>query len=420
MMIKNAKNSFRNIILSVMGVLILSCAANGQWIRMGSSTCALDSLSGQEVFAAGSGSDLFAGSNCGVFYSNNDGEQWAAVNNGLPDIGVTSLAVSGANLFAGTDGSGIYRSIDNGSNWTAVNNGLMCLHVLRLMVSGANIFAATTNDNDRPYLYLSTNSGTNWIGANNGLDDIYVTALAVSGTNLFAGTFPGTYGSGVYLSTNTGSSWTTVNNELTNNPVTALATSGTTVFAGTYGGVYRSSNNGTSWTAVNNGLTDNNIRAFAVNGINIFVGTYSGGVFLSNNNGATWTAVNDGLPRYSLLSIVILGTNLYAGTENGIWKRPLNEMITVEKPVIGQNTRTVSLRNYPNPFKSSTAIKYLIPEGQKGRLYIYSCTGAIIMSKGVHGCGTIRWEITGKSAGIYLAKLQIGQDIFINKMLVIP
>ncbi|MBK6876815.1 MAG: hypothetical protein IPG99_10295 [Ignavibacteria bacterium] len=60
-----------------------------------------------------SGTNLFAGTGRGVFLSNNNGISWTAVNNGLMNTIVLSLAVSGTNLFAGTYG-GVFRSTNNG------------------------------------------------------------------------------------------------------------------------------------------------------------------------------------------------------------------------------------------------------------------------------------------------------------------
>ncbi|HYQ87205.1 MAG TPA: T9SS type A sorting domain-containing protein, partial [Bacteroidota bacterium] len=47
--------------------------------------------------------------NGGVFLSTNNGTNWTTVTNGLPNTGVWSLAVSGTNLLAGTNGGGVYR-----------------------------------------------------------------------------------------------------------------------------------------------------------------------------------------------------------------------------------------------------------------------------------------------------------------------
>jgi hypothetical protein len=51
--------------------------------------------------------------------------------------------VNGTNLFAGTAGGGVFLSTNNGQSWTAINNGLTDLSIYSLVVSGNRIFAGT-------------------------------------------------------------------------------------------------------------------------------------------------------------------------------------------------------------------------------------------------------------------------------------
>jgi len=185
--------------------------------------------------------------------------QWVQTNCPFGE-NINSLAFSGTELFAGTWGSGVLLSNNNGENWTEVNNGLTNHTVLSLVVSGMNLFAGTF----RGGVFLSTNSGENWKAVNDGLGSLDVFAFAVSsGPNIFAGTYKNNYHSGgetsggIFLSTNNGTKWISVNNELTNQTFRTLVVIGTNLFAGTDGGVYLSTNNGTNWTAVNKGLTTN-------------------------------------------------------------------------------------------------------------------------------------------------------------------
>jgi len=284
-----------------------------------------------------SGANIFAGTDRGVFLSTDNGTSWTRVNNGLKNTRVRCLAVSGTNIFAGTWGgvwraelgattpsscygcifsNAIFRCLTKrckkfffGRRWTRVNSVFMMdTHVMSLAVSGTNIFAGT----NRGGVFLSTNNGTSWTQVNNGLTNTYVNAFAISGTNIFAGT-----NGGVFLSTNSGTSWTQVNNGLTNTTVWSLAASGRNIFAGTNGGVFLSTNNGTSWTHVNNGVTYT-VSSLAVSGTNIFAGTL-GAVFLSTDNGASWTQVNNGLTNSYVTALAVSGTNIFAGTYGGVF-----------------------------------------------------------------------------------------------------
>ncbi len=104
-----------------------------------------------------------------------------AVNTGLTNRTVYALAVHGSNLFAGTDG-GVFLSTNNGVSWTAVNTRLTNTGVSALVVNGSNLFAGTGG------VFLSTNNGTSWTAVNTGLTSTSVYSLAVSGLHLFAGT----------------------------------------------------------------------------------------------------------------------------------------------------------------------------------------------------------------------------------------
>jgi ligand-binding sensor domain-containing protein len=136
--------------------------------------------------------------------------QWTQTSG--PSGNVSSLAVSGASLFAGTSGGEVYLSTDNGSSWTKVSSGLSGAWVTYLLAvtngtGGMNLFAGTWDG-----VFLSTNSGTNWTKVSTGLTYTNVYALAATGANLFVGTLDG----GVYLSTNNGASWRQVNTGLSN------------------------------------------------------------------------------------------------------------------------------------------------------------------------------------------------------------
>ena len=146
------------------------------------------------------GTNIFAGtSGGGVFISSNNGDSWSAFNEGLPknqygNIDIASFALIGTNIFAGIgtypfygDG-GVALSTNNGISWTVVNNGLTNININSLAVSGTNPFAWTDDG-----VFLSTNNGSNWFNVNQNLPQYMPTydvfnCLVVNGSNLFAGT----------------------------------------------------------------------------------------------------------------------------------------------------------------------------------------------------------------------------------------
>jgi photosystem II stability/assembly factor-like uncharacterized protein len=80
----------------------------------------------------------------GVFRSTNQGENWTAVNTGLPpNARISSFVPDGSNLFAATFDSGVFLSTNQGESWTAVNAGLTDLRVRTLAVAEGTLFAGT-------------------------------------------------------------------------------------------------------------------------------------------------------------------------------------------------------------------------------------------------------------------------------------
>jgi hypothetical protein len=93
-----------------------------------------------------SGASVFAGTDYhgGVYHSTDNGASWREANSGLTDSTVNAFSVWGTNVFAGTE-RGVFLSTDNGTNWTAA--GLPNTIVRSLTVVGTNLFAT----GDSPY-----------------------------------------------------------------------------------------------------------------------------------------------------------------------------------------------------------------------------------------------------------------------------
>jgi photosystem II stability/assembly factor-like uncharacterized protein len=84
---------------------------------------------------------LFAGTQKGVYLSTNNGSSWTAVNSKNPAY-VLLYAASGNNLFASA-GDGISLSTDGGISWNSVNSGITNLNITSLKISGNDVFLGT-------------------------------------------------------------------------------------------------------------------------------------------------------------------------------------------------------------------------------------------------------------------------------------
>jgi len=88
-------------------------------------------------------SNIFIGTNYGVYLSSNNGSSWNLMNNGLYDTNIKALAQSGQNIFAATYNGEIFLSSDNGNHWFDI--GLTDVNLSSLVVANGEIYASTLN-----------------------------------------------------------------------------------------------------------------------------------------------------------------------------------------------------------------------------------------------------------------------------------
>jgi len=149
------------------------------------------------------GSNLFAGTNYGVFVSKDNGQSWNSTDTSF-SYQVMRIAAIGTNLFAGTTGNGIFRSKDNGVSWDSLDNGLTNTHIYGLTATGTSLYAGGFQfpRDSTGGVFISSDYGENWNIIDTGLTDHKVNLLYTDGSNLYAGT-----NNSVYVSTNYGQSW---------------------------------------------------------------------------------------------------------------------------------------------------------------------------------------------------------------------
>jgi photosystem II stability/assembly factor-like uncharacterized protein len=266
---------------------------------------------------------IYAGTGVGVFKSTDDGGNWSAINSGLT-YEVHALAIDPTNakiIYAASNYEGIYKSTNGGKSWIQFTGGLVCTAGYgNIAIDPSNTDILYTGGNCR--VDKSTNGGGNWI--NGGLTGNDVRAIAIDSANTSI-IYAGTYGNGVYKCTDAGETWSDINSGLTNTYVITLAinpTNTSNIYAGTDGGVFKSTDGGGHWSAINSGLTNTHITALAIDPSDpsfIYAGT-NGGVFESIDGGASWNAINSGLTNTHVTSLAIDPSNpdiLYAGTYGG-------------------------------------------------------------------------------------------------------
>ncbi|MBK7817039.1 MAG: exo-alpha-sialidase [Sphingobacteriaceae bacterium] len=139
---------------------------------------------------------IFAGTTNGIFLTFDSGDTWGP--SGLSSEYVSSLAVNGGTVFAGTMGNGLFVSINDGATWVPVTNAPTGSYIYQVVLSGSNMIVSCINGN-----LISTDNGLSWTS---------VSALPTQANFVSSGNFvvARNYGGGVYLSSDNGLNWSSI------------------------------------------------------------------------------------------------------------------------------------------------------------------------------------------------------------------
>ena len=196
---------------------------------------------------------------------------WLRVQDGLPSVAVTGLAVLSADhepprLLAATAGRGVFRSTDAGASWEAASTGISDPAVLALCSDGRTAWAGGAGG----VLWRSVDGGDRWerLGERTLIE-----------RRIHLRQRPGTTGEqpGDYEPAPLADSIGVAGNGLPTLAIRALATGGGWVYVGNDEGVVASQDNGQTWipTAVRSA-----VRALAVAGTELVCGTTEPGTVI--------------------------------------------------------------------------------------------------------------------------------------------
>lgn len=387
-------------------------ASDTLWVQTGLNNVAVNTIA-----ITGSG-DLFAGAHGdGVFRSQDNGENWQAVNSGLSNSVIYALAVydGGDFLFAGSDGDGVFRSADNGESWQQKVSGLTNPAVLSLAIDPAGIIFAGTSMGG---IFRSTDLGESWESANSGLTagEIVFDLMVHGNGDIYAAT----NAHGVFRSTDQGLGWDLTGME--NVDVrTLLSYSPETVFAGAwFDGAFRFEPAAAAWAPA--GLPATHVMDLEANGSGaIFAATHGRGVSRSTDGGATWEDFNDGNISGGVWSLALSSEGyLFAGTSgSGIFRSAAPLVTAIDPGITTLPARFVLEQNYPNPFNPSTVISYQLSVVSKISLAIFDVSGRqvreLVDARQPAGVYQVQWD--GRDArgvpvtsGVYFYTLSSGDQ----------
>ncbi|MFW5804674.1 MAG: T9SS type A sorting domain-containing protein [bacterium] len=267
---------------------------------------------------------LYAATSKGIYKSNLSDNNWSFVND---TIIFKHLVILGEKMFAGRKGKGIYLSTNNGKTWEEKNLGISNKTITSLAIDGNNIYAGTETT-----LYLSKNFGESWIAIFNSPWGRFFSTEVVN-EKIYAG-----INGGLYCSFDQGMTWEIANSSLPTSPVYAILSVGEEIYIGfDADGVYYSPDNGNTWSELNETLFDNpyeekSVLTLATKENKIYAGTKSKGIFSYSKTTKKWQDLNSGLfslaiNRYMLSNnnyiqqqgIDAYNNNVYVNGEYGVY-----------------------------------------------------------------------------------------------------
>ena len=357
--------------------------------------------------------DIYAATNeDGVFKTSDRGQTWIPLNNiYIKNDVINDLVIINSTLFIGTYHCGVLKSDNNGLTWDTINNGLYCLKINSISSKGSKLFAATDCG-----LFISNNYGQSWVQSSTGLNDTTIYSIAVEGNKIYAKTL-----NGLFVSENEGLNWNLINNSCEGN---TLAVEGNKLFAGNYFTGVFSEDYGLSWAqtndttayylTLNSALIKSNLLILGgyIYSHKANVGDDYARIILSTDKGKTWTDYSDFFfYSYSNISSMLeLDDTLYIAANGTIWKRSISDFVGIT-----ENTPNNKLSLFPNPATNTLSLNLSqLQKLQNASLSIYDIQGKQLLHQNINEEQT-QIDISSFAKGIYIVKLQTEKETLQSK-----
>ena len=340
-------------------------------------------LSSSTITSITKSSDTFYISDGSSFYSSMDGSEWTPIEGAL--FGNT-IAAFNDTLFA-SSGSQVYKSIDSGATWNAVSSAfqLGAIAPTSYAFHDSVIFGGYNTVNVLGAIARSRDNGETWEITPGGGALTYSKSVVFIGDTAYAPITTLSGGGGVFRSTDFGETWEDPSSQLVDEVGGAfdLVVSGNELYTHTFSGIWRSTDGARSWEKLS---TTGLLSDFFFAGSPISV----------NNGYLYYSPLNSGIFRYEL-----------GGASTN------SELINDEVSNFNLD------QNYPNPFNPSTNINFNLVETGLVSLKVYNLLGQEVaelvnqrMSSGSH---TFNFDASGLSSGVYIYRLQAGNNVQTKK-----
>ena len=411
--------------LLILSILFSAVVVNAQWTQIALPTVTINCLT-----ASSDGTVLFAGTNnSGIYSTTNNGDSWQRKDNGVITASCNAIntqAFRNNAYLAGTD-VGFCVSSDAGNTWVypTTVTGITDPHI--------NSVSYGTSSS-RGDIYLGTNSGIFYIQdktstfkpMNSGLpSNSKINALAL--VQLQSEYFLCGTDNGVYIFSTQGSMWSRTAITKTVNSI--LGGAGNANVASDIG-LYMSNNPSSFWSSPHTdaAMKDLNFLSMCFTGVPgksfIWVGTGTlGKIYKSTNSGGGWFDVSNGLLVTQVKCLAAMGDYLIAGTDDGIWRRAMTQLTSVEDKNNSIPTAYSLAQNYPNPFNPTTTINFSVPKTSLVNLKVYDLLGrevsTLVNENKPTGIYSVQFNANKLVSGIYFYRMQAGDFVQTKKLILL-
>jgi photosystem II stability/assembly factor-like uncharacterized protein len=423
---------------------------------------------------------VLEGNDGGLYVSHNGGTNWNFLQN-LPFTQFYTCEVDfqhPTNLYGGTQDNGTNRTTTgNLDDWENIfgGDGFYVLVdpmdnsylYMEYQYGGFSFGTTGINANDRfnwstPFVFDPSNSATLFLGSNklytttnragtwhsisndltNGpspgnlqFGTITTIAVAPSDGNVI---YVGTDDANVWVTTNGGTMWNHIADSLPKRWVTRVAVDPANeniayvAFSGFRWNellphIFRTTNFGATWNAISANLPEAPVNDIIIDPVfdsTLYVAT-DVGVFASSDLGNVWNAIGTNFPNVVVTDLVLHNptrTLIAATYGRSMYKIILDSVSSVKSVELKIKNFTLE-QNFPNPFNSSTNIRFTISESRNTTLKIFDINGKEIatlisqhLSAGNH---EIMWNANEISSGVYLFRLTADTYIETKKLMVL-
>jgi len=440
----------KTLLHTLLFFLLVTQFCFAQWVQIG-----LNDKSIKDIAARNSTIFAVTSDSGSVYRSNDNGINWSRI----VELGVIDIDVSPTgdvfmlkDSIYNTGPKQLFRSTDVGSTWNYLNVLEQIpqplrpyrLNNVRFNPSGTifcglcNIYygksppsssIAISKANYVPYssIAISTDNGISWMEPNDRgegvglMYDFRGNSIISEGYCLFP---TSGYQYSISLSDDGGLQWTYLGSaplwwiEL---KTLKLCLNGNILAGGM--GMFLSNDSCNSWIQISTIIPT---CGLSIESGGMLVGTDSLGLFMFSDNGDSLGSHNEGLTNLNVHTLTIDNNNyVYDGTDNGVWRRPLSEIVTfVEEEKIDEVPTKFSLsQNYPNPFNPSTKIKYSIPKSSQVVVKVFDVLGneieTLVNEEKPVGTYEVNWNAANLPSGVYFYRLQAGDFVQTRKMILL-